>query len=457
MFKKFVALICVVFISFSVLTVTAENEKPTITANAYVLYYPDNNEIVESKNHDKRMYPASLTKMMTALAVTKLCDDYSEKITVSENAIKSLYGTSSSKAGILTGEIITVEQMLYLMLLPSGNDAAYALAEHFSNKGKDFVSYMNELANSIGMNNSHFVNQHGLHDENHYTTAEDLAILADAFLDVPRLCKIAKCTEFIMPQTNLQVERPIRSTNYLLRDDVTRYYYNYATGLKTGYTDDAGKCFAGSAEKDGKKYIVILLSVPEVWDRYGLVRTEFLEAAALFKYAFSNYECVKIAEKDTILKTFPVYETRNKTVNLGLKNDIFATIPKNTDLNNIKIDFTPQNLMDENFVDSPVKKGDSFGVAKLTLENRVVGECEVVALNTVEPNSLIVFWHTIDFCVYIILGIIGFLIFAFCVLFIRKQIVLYRRRKMREKREQNRKRLEKEFLQRDPYNYFKMD
>ena len=457
MFKKIIVLICVILFSFLVLTVTAESEKPTITANAYVLYNPDNNEIVESKNHDKRMYPASLTKMMTALAVTRLCDNYSERITVSENAIKSLYGTSSSKAGILTGEIITVEQMLYLMLLPSGNDAAYALAEHFSNKGKDFVSYMNELAISIGMKNSHFVNPHGLHDENHYTTAEDLAILADEFLSVPRLCKIAKCTEFTMPQTNLQFERPIRSTNYLIRDDVSRYYYKYATGLKTGYTDDAGKCFAGSAEKDGERYIVILLSVPEVWDRYGLVRTEFLEATELFKYAFSNYECVKISKKDTVLDTLPVFETRNKTVDLVFKNDNFATIPKGTDLNKIKIDFTPQNLMDGNIVDSPVNKGDSFGVAKLTLENRVVGECEVIALNTVEPNSLIVFWHTIDLYVFIFLGIVGFLIFVFCVIVIRKQIVLYRRRKMREKREQNRKRLEQEFLQRDPYNYFKMD
>ncbi|MBQ4118788.1 MAG: D-alanyl-D-alanine carboxypeptidase [Clostridia bacterium] len=457
MFKKIVALCCIILFAFSPFSVKAESEKPTITANAYVLYNPDNDEIVESKNQDKKMYPASLTKMMTALAVTKLCDDYREEITVTENSIKSLYGTNSSKAGILKGEIITVEQMLYLMLLPSGNDAALALAEHFTNKGEDFIKFMNELAKSLGMNNSNFVNPHGLHDENHYTTAADLAILADAFMGVPMLCKIAKCREFIMPQTNLQVERPIRTTNYLLRDDTTRYYYKYATGLKTGYTDDAGKCFAGSAEKNGVKYIVILLSVPEVWDRYGLVRTEFLEAAELFKYAFSNYKFTKIAKRNTILESLPVFETRNKTVDLGLKNDIFATIPNDTDLNKIIIDFTPQNLLDKNIADSPVKKGDSFGVAKLMLENRVVGECEVLALNTVEPNALIVFWHAIDFYVYLILGIILFLIFAFCVLIIRKQIVLYRRRKMREKREQNRKRLEQEFLKRDPYNYFKMD
>lgn len=457
MFKKIFALICIALFSVFCFTVSAESIKPTITASAYVLYNPDNDEIVESKNHNKRMYPASLTKMMTALAVTKLCDDYNEKITVSENAIKSLYGTSSSKAGILQGEIITVEQMLYLMLLPSGNDAAYALAEHFTNKGKDFINYMNELAKSIGMNNSNFVNPHGLHDENHYTTAADLAILADAFMCVPKLCEIVKCTEFTMPQTNLQVERPIRTTNYLLRDDITRYYYKYATGLKTGYTDDAGKCFAGSAEKNGVKYIVILLSVPEVWDRYGLVRTDFLEATELFKYAFSNYECVKIAKSGTVLESLPVFETRNKTVDLGIKKDIFATILKNTDLNKIKIDFKPQNLMDGNMVNSPVNKGDSFGVAKLMLENRVVGECEVLALETVEPNALIVFWHKIDFYVYLILGIIGFLVFTILALVIRKQLILYRRRKLREKREQNRKRLEQEFLKRDPYNYFKMD
>ncbi len=456
MFKKIIALCCIIMFLFSGFTVYAESEKPKITANAYVLYNPDNNEIVESKNQDKKMYPASLTKMLTALAVTKLCDDYSQKITVSENAIKSLYGTNSSKARILKGEKITVEQMLYLMLLPSGNDAAYALAEHFTTDSRNFIDYMNELAKSIGMNNSNFVNPHGLHDEKHFTTAKDLAILADAFMSNSKLCKIAKCTEFTMPQTNLQLEREIRTTNYLLREG-NRYYYKYATGLKTGYTDAAGRCFAGSAEKNGVKYIVILLNVPEVWDKYGLIRTDLLEATELFKYAFENYKCIKIAESDTVLKSLPVFETRNKTVDLALKNDVFATLPNDVDLGKIKIDFTPQNLVEGTMADSPVKKGDSFGIAKMILENRVVGECEVIALNTVEPNALIVFWHKIDFYVYLILGIIGFLVFAFCVLIIRKQMVLYRRRKMREKREQNRKRIEREFLKRDPYNYFKMD
>ncbi len=456
MFKKIVALCCIIFFSFSCFTVNAENKKPTITATAYVLYNPDNDEIVESKNQDKRMYPASLTKMMTALAVTKLCDDYGEKITVTENAIKSLYGTNSSKARILQGEIITVEQMLYLMLLPSGNDAAYALAEHFTNKGQDFIKFMNELAKSIGMNNSNFVNPHGLHDENHYTTAVDLAILADAYMSDPMLCKIAECTEFTMPQTNLQAERVIRTTNYMLRED-NRYYYKYTTGLKTGYTDDAGKCFAGSAEKGGVKYIAILLQVPEVWDRYGLVRTEFLEATELFKYAFSTYECVEIAKRNTVIKNLPVFETYNKRVEIGLKNDVFATIPRDTDLTKIKIDFTPQNLLEGNIADAPVKKGDSFGVAKFMLENRVVGECEVLAFNSVEPNAFIVFWHIIDFYVYLILGIIGFMIFAFCVLVIRKHIILYRRRKMREKRELHRKKLQEACLKQEPYDYFKMD
>ncbi len=459
MFKKIIAVFFVLILICSPFTVGAQDsEKPEITATAYVLYNPDNNEIVESKNQNSKMYPASLTKMMTALVVMDLCKDLDkEKVTVSEHAIQSLYGTGSSTANIRKGEIFTVRQLLNLMLIPSGNDAANALADHYTTDQRDFVNLMNEKANKLGMKGTHFVNPHGLHDANHYSTAKDLAILADAYMNVKVLYNIANTTEYKVPTTNLQAERYIRTTNYMKTKDKERYYYSYSTGLKTGYTKSAGRCFAGSAEKNGEKFILISLNTPEVWDRYGLVRTEFLEAAEYFEYAFDKYDYFNVAKTNQKVLSLPVYETRDERVDLGLKNNIFATLPKDTDLNKITIDFKPQKLVENKYANSPVKKGDSFGIAKIMLDGKILGECEVVALESVSADGLLVFWHKIDFYVYLILGILGFIVFVVILLIVRKYIVLYMRKKRRQERELRRQKQKEAFLESEPYDYFKMD
>jgi len=457
MIKKLITiiLVCLLFTT-PVFANTNNDQFPEVSAAAYVLYNPDNDEVVEGKNENTKMYPASLTKMMTALTVFDLCQDLDETITVSENAVTSLYGTQSSTAKLKIGEKITVKNMLYLMLMPSGNDAANALAEHFCGSNIDFAEKMNQKAKEIGMNNSNFVNPHGLHDQNHYTTATDLAILSDFFIQNEELYKIAKCVEFTMPQTNLQVERPIRSTNYMLINK-SGYYYPYATGLKTGNTDSAGRCLAASAEKDGKKFICIFLDVPEVWNRNGMVRTDFLEAAELFKYAFDNYETVKVAQKGTKIKSYEVSQTFSKKVDLVLNDDIYATVKKGTDFSSVSINFVEDSKIQNSIVNSPVVSGDVLGNAEYVLNNKIIGSQTVVAKNTVNPSKLIVFWKTIDLYVYIVLIIIGLLILTFILLIIRKNFILYKRRKAKERRLERQRRKFQEFQTRAPQDYFKMD
>ncbi len=458
MFKKIISIITLcLFFAVPVSADTQEIEKPEITASAYVLYNPDNDEVVDAKNENTKMYPASLTKMLTALTVMDLCENLeSEIITVSENAVTSLYGTQSSTAKLKIGEKFTVKQMLYLMLLPSGNDAANVLAEHFCGDNSSFALKMNEKAKEIGMTSSNFCNPHGLHDDNHYTTAVDLAILADAYIQNETLYNIAKCIEYTVPATNLQAERQIRTTNYM-RIENSGYYYSYATGLKTGNTDNAGRCLAASAEKDGVTYICILLDVPEKWLRSGYVRTDFLEAVDIFKYAFQTYETVKIADKGQVVANLPVYETFSKKVDLCLNKDVYATLPKGTDLSELKIVFTPNSLVEEKFLASPVTEGEILGNAKLVLANTVIGNCETVAVKSVKSSGLIVFWHTIDLYVYIVLGIFAFLIVALGLLIIRRNIILYKRKKEKEKRIERRRQMFEKFQKQEPYNYFKMD
>ncbi len=458
MFKKLIS----IFVLCSVLSVPVAAQiqtetKPEITASSYVIYNPDNDEVVDGKNENVKMYPASLTKMLTALTVVDLCEDLDGTIiTVSENAVTSLYGTQSSTAKLKIGEKFSVKQMLYLMLLPSGNDAANALAEHFCGNNSSFAKKMNEKAKEIGMKNSNFCNPHGLHDDNHYTTARDLAVLSDAYLENEILYNIAKCIDYTVPATNLQGERQIRTTNFMLIEG-SGYYYPYATGLKTGNTDKAGRCLAASAEKNGVRYICILLDTPEKWVRKGYIRSDFLEAVEIFEYAFKTYEFVKIAEAGTVVANLPVFETFSKTTDLVLKNDVYATLPKGTDLSQLKTDFIPENLVDNVYLNSPVNSGQVSGNVNFILNNRVIGSCNTVAKNTVKPNGLIVFWHTVDLYVYIFLGVIAFVLLCFVFLIIRKKIIVFKRKKAKEKRLERRKLKQAEFEKQAPYNYFKMD
>ncbi len=455
MFKKIVVLICLCcFCSISVFAETSQTQKPNITSAGYVLYNPDNDEVVDSINATVRMYPASLTKMLTALIAVDLSTDIdADKATVSENAIKSLYGTSSSTAGLKIGEVLTVRQLLYSLILPSGNDAANVLAEHFCGDNYSFANLMNEKAKEIGMTDSNFANPHGLHDDNHYTTAKDLAVLADNFLNNETLAKIAQTIKYTFPATNKQGTRDIRTTNFMKIEN-SGYYYKYATGLKTGNTEQAGRCLAASAQKDGVRYICILLNCPEKWERWGYVRTEFLEAAEIFKYAFKTYETVKVASKGQLVAKHNVYETYNKNVDIVLENDVFATLPKDTDLSGVSISYKCDKLRADGLLPNPVNYGDNLGKATVLLNNSVLGVSDTVANNTVKAHRWLSFWHKIDFYVFLTLIIIGSLVLIFLLLIIRKKIVIYKRKKEKLRRLEKRKILQAEFESKEPLDYF---
>lgn len=455
MLKKIVAILLCLMI-FSVCIIATEAETIEVSSQGYVLYNPDNNEVVESKNGETRMFPASLTKMLTALVVMDLAEDIdTQQITVSENAVQSLYGTSSSTANLKIGETFTVHQLLYLMLLPSGNDAANALAEFFCGDNSSFAVEMNQKAKEIGMNNSNFCNPHGLHDYNHFTTAVDLAILADAYLDDSVLKEIALCNEYTVNATNKQGERKICTTNFMKLYG-SGYYYEYTTGLKTGNTDEAGRCLAASAEKDGKRYICIMLNSPEKWVGKNYIRTEFLEAAEVFKYAFDNYECVKVAEKGLKIGSNAVYETYSKQVSLVLENDVYATLPKGTNVSGCNIDFTVDNLNLDGLLLPDITKGEKLGNAVISLNGKRLGETAIVADNTVTAHWWLSFWHKIDLYVYIATSVIAFLLLMTIVMLIRKKIIIYKRKKAKIKRAAYRQKMQEEFQKQEPIDYFNL-
>lgn len=232
------------------------------------------------------MYPASTTKILTAILVLEKCY-LNERVKVSSSAVNSV-PSDYTKANLKPGEEFTVEELLHAMLIPSGNDAANVLAEHVSGSINEFANLMNEKAAEIGLKNSHFTNPSGMHDENLYTTAYDLSLLARYAMNIPKFRQIVEKSDFELPSTAIHPEndRTFTNSNLLLAKSATSYYYEYTTGIKTGYTTPAGDCLVASAKKDDIEFIVVCLNSKSLDNG---TREKFIDCKTLFEYAFDNY------------------------------------------------------------------------------------------------------------------------------------------------------------------------
>ena len=233
--------------------------KPDFTLNskAAELVNLDTDTTVFSQNADQRMYPASTTKIMTFIIVMEHVKNVDkETATYSEKEKKMIDGTGSSNAGMKLGEKFSIHQLLYAMMVPSGNDAALMLADHIG--GGDinkFVDMMNQKAKALGCTGTHFVNPNGLHDPNHYTTAHDLSLIAKYALTLNYFIEITNTTVYNLTPLNMpSTTRQLTTTNYMIdRGAQGGYYYNpYVKGIKTGHTDESGRCLVSTAVFGGR-------------------------------------------------------------------------------------------------------------------------------------------------------------------------------------------------------------
>ena len=267
-----------------------------ITATSYILIEQNSGSVILEHNADQMMYPASTTKIMTVLLAILARDDLNEIVTVSFNGSKEgvlLLDPDSSYLGLKEGEEITLRDLLYGTILRSGNDAAIAVAEHVSGSEAAFVSLMNQTAQQFGMTGTNFVNAHGLHDGNHFTTARDLATLAREAMMNETFAEIAGEDSYAMEKTNLQRDRTITTGHRIMQElrhgEANSYYYPYANGIKSGTTSAAGNCYVGSAEKDGVQLISVVLDAD---DQY----TVYRDTKRLLEYGFSQYTHVTLTE-----------------------------------------------------------------------------------------------------------------------------------------------------------------
>lgn len=359
----FLLLIISISINITSFAVTSPNIE-TYSASC-ILIESTTGQIIYEKNSKQKMYPASTTKIMTAILTLENCK-LTDIATVSYNAVHSIpYGYSY--ANLHDGEELTIDQLLHVLLIPSANDSAIVLAEHIAGSTENFAIMMNNKAKEIGCLNTHFVNANGMHDEDHYTTAYDLALMGKYAMKNSIFRSIVSKTSYALPVTNKYdaTDRMFNTTNELLKVDyrnrADNYYYKYCNGIKTGYTDAAGDCIVASSRKDDLEFIVVILGADDTED--GL-SGRYLDCKTLFNYAFDNYKVEKLYDENSVLKQIdiPNATKETKTLNVIIQNDINVLIDNSTNISTL----VPNVEINSN-LNAPITKNSVIGKITYTI------------------------------------------------------------------------------------------
>ena len=258
---------------------------PAIGAQSAILMDANTGAILYAKNIHEKLYPASITKLLSTYVALQECE-LDEMVTFSEDAVYSINWWEDANMGVYAGSSLTLEEVLYGILVGSANEAAYAVAEHVSGNLEAFSSLMNKTAKELGCLNSNFITPNGIHDENHYTTAYDMALIAKAFFSNETLTKMSSTTRFDVPVTEHQTREGLilAAKSQLLPGKP--YAYEPLVGTKTGYTDQARQTLVSCAEKNGLKLICVILKEESP--------AQFTDTIELFNYGFDNFEAVSL-------------------------------------------------------------------------------------------------------------------------------------------------------------------
>jgi len=271
----------------------ADTAEPEINAKAAILMDAANGNILYEQNGTTPLYVAGLTMMMTALLTAEKVEQdlfsYDDVVTVSGSAYFDVTSDAATQ-GLKSGEELTLMDLLRCALVGGGSDACNAIADYLCGSISSFVAEMNQRARELGCENTCFVNTHGLPNDSNYSTALDMAKIAAAFTQHETLMEVVNTTTYDVPATNLSDVRHLTSGNYILRTDYTRYYYSYACGIKSGYTDDAGYCLASSMKNNGSYVVSIVLGCEVIVDESGFTDIQsFIQTKNLFKWFNDRY------------------------------------------------------------------------------------------------------------------------------------------------------------------------
>lgn len=373
-------------LSFPAFSAQAAKYEPdrTIYAEAYMLINLDDSSYpaVAEKNADEKLYPASLTKIVTAMVVLNKVKDLNAETTMSQQAYDNTLGTGAQVAGISVGETLTVDELLYLTMVHSACDACQVLAEYVSGSESAFVDEMNKWVASLGCKNTHFTNADGLHDGNHYTTARDMSVITLAAL---------KNSNFVKYSTATQVEYNdiiLRHTNLMLNPGYLTYYYEYAQGIKTGSTEEAEYCLITKASKDGYNYLAIVMKSPQqkINGESYETKCSFVDAKSLFEWAFDSLKYTTIVRAQEVVGETAVENGKDTdSVRLVAKEDMNVIVPAGLDKSAIIFE-----LVDKpESIEAPVSKGQDVCKANVIYGDEIVATVDLVAADNIELSTFL--------------------------------------------------------------------
>ena len=365
-----------------------------VEAKAALLIDPDTEELLYARNIHERLYPASLTKIMTCLLVLESLDRgeiaRDTVLTASDVAVNSI-PPDGSTAGIKAGEELTVESLLYCIMLSSANEGCNILAEAVSGSIDGFVEQMNQKAAALGCTDTHFVNTNGLPDSNHYTTAWDLYLITKEARTHPDFMPLVGTIFYEVPATNLSDPRKLYTTNYLISSYRTSgYIYKGAEGIKTGSTSAAGYCLVASASRSGRSLLSVVLGAERITLEDGTILTQsFSETIKLYDWGFDSFSRQVILRADELVGEVPVTLSQEQnTVKVHPAQEIERLLPKDIDLTR---DISRIITLSEESVEAPVTKGQVLGQITLSSGDTVYAQVDLLADEDVSASRLLVF------------------------------------------------------------------
>ncbi len=332
---------------------TTEDDLVNVNAPVALLMDAKTGKILYEKNAYEKMYPASTTKIMTAILALEN-RELSHIAKVSYDAIFTV-PVGYTNANLQLDEELTMEQLLKVLLIPSANDAANVIAEDIGGSVESFASMMNTKAIEIGCSNTHFVNANGIHNENHFSCAYDLALIGRYAMKNDTFREIVSCVRYTLPVTNKydKADRIFLTTNKLINSK-SGQFYKYCTGIKTGYTDAAKNCIVASAKKDNMELISVIMGAAN--DNNSI--NKFSDCITLFDYGFDNYAYKTLYSKDSVYKVITPRNADSKTKNLNVlvENDVSVLVKKS----DYDTNFVPDVNLDSK-LSAPITKGNVVG------------------------------------------------------------------------------------------------
>ncbi|MDY0234666.1 MAG: D-alanyl-D-alanine carboxypeptidase family protein [Gudongella sp.] len=376
--KRFIYFFAILFFLFIFDYTYAETLD--LSGEAAILIDYDTNEILYEKNSHLELYPASTTKMMTAILAVEN-SELDELVTIDDEIVSLTYG---SHIALEPGEVLTMEQLLHAMLLPSANDAALAIAKHVGGTIDNFVSMMNQRAVELGANDTNFVNPNGLHDDNHVSSAYDLALIGKEAMEHEQIRNIVNTVQYEIPPTNKKTEsRYFKITNKLLYDSelinvdgkLISTKYPYASGVKTGYTSNAKNCLVAYANKADQKLISVVLKADGI--------NVYADTHKLLNYGFENFNNIIIANSNEFIDNISITDGDTPYIAGILDRNIVYPMSE-FNQNNIEKKITIREDLK-----APIDKGQIIGEAEYLIDGKVIGGGNIISTAAVliDPDT----------------------------------------------------------------------